>query len=403
MDAVQAANSGHPGMPMGMAEIAVALWNRHLRHNPGQSALARSRSLRAVQRPRLDAAVRAAASDRLRPADRRAQAFPPAALEDAGPSGSRRHARRRDDDRPARPGARQRRRHGARRAAARRRVQPPGPRDRRSPHLRVRRRRLPDGRHLARGLLARRHAGPGQARSCFYDDNGISIDGDVAGLVHRRHAAALRGLRLARRSPTSTATTSTPSTRRSRGARVDRPADAHLLQDDHRQGRAERRRDRPRRTAQALGEKEVAATRAALGWTLSAVRDSAGRLRRLERARARRSARGGLGRALRRVSRPRIPTLAAEFERRIAGDAARRLRRDRRARSSPRRTTKAEIDRDAQGVAAGDRGVRAAAAGNDRRLGRPHRLGVHQLVGQQAGQRATRRATTSTSACANSR
>ncbi|MFN3415522.1 MAG: transketolase [Caldimonas sp.] len=34
MDAVQAANSGHPGAPMGMAEIAVALWGRHLRHNP---------------------------------------------------------------------------------------------------------------------------------------------------------------------------------------------------------------------------------------------------------------------------------------------------------------------------------------------------------------------------------
>src|SRR5215217_3774489 len=34
MDAVQAANSGHPGMPMGMADIAVALWHRHLRHNP---------------------------------------------------------------------------------------------------------------------------------------------------------------------------------------------------------------------------------------------------------------------------------------------------------------------------------------------------------------------------------
>ena len=34
MDAVQAANSGHPGMPMGMAEIALALWTRHLRHNP---------------------------------------------------------------------------------------------------------------------------------------------------------------------------------------------------------------------------------------------------------------------------------------------------------------------------------------------------------------------------------
>lgn len=34
MDAVQQANSGHPGAPMGMAEIAVALWTRHLRHNP---------------------------------------------------------------------------------------------------------------------------------------------------------------------------------------------------------------------------------------------------------------------------------------------------------------------------------------------------------------------------------
>ena len=34
MDAVQQANSGHPGAPMGMAEIGVALWKRHLRHNP---------------------------------------------------------------------------------------------------------------------------------------------------------------------------------------------------------------------------------------------------------------------------------------------------------------------------------------------------------------------------------
>lgn len=34
MDAVQQANSGHPGMPMGMADIAVALWQRHLNHNP---------------------------------------------------------------------------------------------------------------------------------------------------------------------------------------------------------------------------------------------------------------------------------------------------------------------------------------------------------------------------------
>lgn len=34
MDAVQKANSGHPGAPMGMAEIAEVLWNHNLRHNP---------------------------------------------------------------------------------------------------------------------------------------------------------------------------------------------------------------------------------------------------------------------------------------------------------------------------------------------------------------------------------
>lgn len=38
MDAVQKANSGHPGAPMGMAEIAVALWGRHLKHNPANPA-----------------------------------------------------------------------------------------------------------------------------------------------------------------------------------------------------------------------------------------------------------------------------------------------------------------------------------------------------------------------------
>ncbi|TVS10961.1 MAG: transketolase, partial [Wenzhouxiangella sp.] len=34
MDAVQRANSGHPGMPMGMADIAEVLFNDHLKHNP---------------------------------------------------------------------------------------------------------------------------------------------------------------------------------------------------------------------------------------------------------------------------------------------------------------------------------------------------------------------------------
>ena len=34
VDAVEQAKSGHPGAPMGMADIAEVLWNRHLRHNP---------------------------------------------------------------------------------------------------------------------------------------------------------------------------------------------------------------------------------------------------------------------------------------------------------------------------------------------------------------------------------
>ena len=34
IDAVQAAKCGHPGMPMGMADIAVALWKYNLKHNP---------------------------------------------------------------------------------------------------------------------------------------------------------------------------------------------------------------------------------------------------------------------------------------------------------------------------------------------------------------------------------
>jgi len=38
MDAVQAANSGHPGAPMGLAPVAYVLWTRHLRHNPADPA-----------------------------------------------------------------------------------------------------------------------------------------------------------------------------------------------------------------------------------------------------------------------------------------------------------------------------------------------------------------------------
>ncbi len=61
MDAVQKANSGHPGAPMGMADIAEVLWRDVLKFNPGQPDLVGPRPLRAVERPCLHAAVLGAA------------------------------------------------------------------------------------------------------------------------------------------------------------------------------------------------------------------------------------------------------------------------------------------------------------------------------------------------------
>jgi transketolase len=42
VDAVEKAKSGHPGAPMGMADIAEVLWNRHLQAQPGQSRTGRT-------------------------------------------------------------------------------------------------------------------------------------------------------------------------------------------------------------------------------------------------------------------------------------------------------------------------------------------------------------------------
>ena len=64
MDAVQQANSGHPGTPMAMAPVAYALWQRHLRFDPDDPDLAGPRPLRALDGPRLDAALFDAAPDR---------------------------------------------------------------------------------------------------------------------------------------------------------------------------------------------------------------------------------------------------------------------------------------------------------------------------------------------------
>ena len=65
MDAVQAADSGHPGMPMGMANVAYVVWTRFLRHNPADPKVVQPRPVHAVGGPRLDVALQPAASDGL--------------------------------------------------------------------------------------------------------------------------------------------------------------------------------------------------------------------------------------------------------------------------------------------------------------------------------------------------
>ena len=163
IDGVQRANSGHPGAPMGMAPMAYVLWTRVLRYAPDRPRLARPRPLRALRRPRQHAALRAAAPDRLRPPARGAGALPPVGLADAGPPGVGPRAGCRGDHRAAGPGHRQRRGHGHRRAASGGRVQPAGPRDRRSPHVRHLLGRRPPGGHQRRGGQPGRPPAPGQA------------------------------------------------------------------------------------------------------------------------------------------------------------------------------------------------------------------------------------------------
>ena len=61
MDAVQTAHSGHPGTAMAMAPVVYCLWQRFLRFDPDDPILAESRSVRSLDRTRLDALVRDAA------------------------------------------------------------------------------------------------------------------------------------------------------------------------------------------------------------------------------------------------------------------------------------------------------------------------------------------------------
>jgi len=51
IDAVQKANSGHPGAPMGLAPVAYCLWQRFLRYDPADPVWPKPRPLRSFKRP----------------------------------------------------------------------------------------------------------------------------------------------------------------------------------------------------------------------------------------------------------------------------------------------------------------------------------------------------------------
>ena len=107
MDAVEQAKSGHPGLPMGAADIATVLFTRFLKFDPADPAWPdRDRFVLSAGHGSM-LIYAAAPSARLRETMtlERDQALPPDRLEHAGPSGKFHHAGRRDHHRPARPGA----------------------------------------------------------------------------------------------------------------------------------------------------------------------------------------------------------------------------------------------------------------------------------------------------------
>ena len=286
MDAVEAAKSGHPGMPMGMAEIAVALWHRHLRHNPAHPQWAnRDRFVLSNGHGSmlLYALLHLTGYDL--PLDE-LRRFRQLHSKTPGTSGARCHAGRGNDDGAARPGARQRGGDGLERTAAGGGIQPAGPRHRRPPHLRIRRRRLHDGRHLARSLLACRHVGLGQAHGLLRRQRHLDRRRD-ARLVHRRHAAPVRSVRLERHPACRR------QQRRSRrrgnpgGARGHRSSDADLLQDGDRQGRADEGRH-GRGAWRSAGREGGGRDARRARLELPAVRNSARHLCHVECARRRR-------------------------------------------------------------------------------------------------------------------
>ena len=101
MDAVQKANSGHPGTPMALAPLAFVLWDRFLRFNPRDPHWAgRDRFILSNGHASM-LLYSMLYSDRLRPDARRLEELPAMGLKDAGTPGVRTHSRGGNHDRAA--------------------------------------------------------------------------------------------------------------------------------------------------------------------------------------------------------------------------------------------------------------------------------------------------------------
>ena len=155
MDAVQKANSGHPGTPMALAPLAFVLWDRHLQHNPrnphwpGRDRFILSNGHASML---LYSMLHLTG---LRSFARRHQAVSPVGIEDAGPSRVRTDGRHRDHDRAAGPGCRQLSGHGDCASAGWPRRFDKDGLTFRLPHLRLLRRRRLDGRREQRSRFGR--------------------------------------------------------------------------------------------------------------------------------------------------------------------------------------------------------------------------------------------------------
>ena len=182
-----------------------------------------------------------------------------------GHPGTRPHAGRRNHHRAARAGLRQCGRHGDGRSAAGRALQPPGPRGHRSPHLRDRQRRRPDGRRRVGSGVARRAPAARQADLPVRRQLRHPVGGHRHHF-HRGSRRAVRRIRLACRCMSPTATTLDAIERRLQAARdADRQAFADPRPHPHRL-RLARAGQLTRRTARRWAKRMSRTTKRTLGW-----------------------------------------------------------------------------------------------------------------------------------------